>query len=166
MPSVSDSNRSEMSPTAGVNEMILANGAKKRKRTSPTLSKAATPTPTFSRLRNDIGPTADVQVFPDGTTHLDSNENFASLGVQPWLVSSLAAMAITRPSGVQRGCIPKILEGMDCIGSSRTGSGKTVAFAVPILQKWAEDPVGIFAVVLTPTRYVGDHHEALLFPNC
>lgn len=38
------------------------------------------------------------------------------------------------------------------MGGSRTGSGKTVAFAVPILQKWAEQPSAIFAVILTPTR--------------
>jgi ATP-dependent RNA helicase DDX49/DBP8 len=62
-------------------------------------------------------------------------------------------MAIKRPTGIQKGCIPEILKGRDCIGGSRTGSGKTVAFAVPILQKWAEDPIGIFAVILTPTRY-------------
>lgn len=79
--------------------------------------------------------------------------SFASLNVQPWLVASLAAMAITRPTPIQRECIPRILEGRDCIGGSRTGSGKTVAFAIPIIQKWAEDPFGIFAVVLTPTRY-------------
>ncbi|KAI9679832.1 MAG: putative RNA helicase [Caeruleum heppii] len=78
--------------------------------------------------------------------------SFASLGVQPWLVSSLASMAITRPTGIQKGCIPRILQGRNCIGGSRTGSGKTIAFAVPILQKWAEDPIGIFALVLTPTR--------------
>ncbi|KAI9817675.1 MAG: putative RNA helicase [Thelocarpon impressellum] len=78
--------------------------------------------------------------------------SFASLGVRPWLVASLASMAISRPTAIQRLCIPKILEGRDCIGGSRTGSGKTMAFAVPILQKWAEDPLAIFAVVLTPTR--------------
>lgn len=80
--------------------------------------------------------------------------NFANIDVHPWLVKSLANMAITKPTKIQAGCIPEILKGRDCIGGSRTGSGKTVAFAVPILQKWAEDPVGIFAVVLTPTRYV------------
>lgn len=42
---------------------------------------------------------------------------------------------------------------MDCIGNAKTGSGKTVAFAVPILQKLMKDPYGIFALVLTPTRY-------------
>lgn len=83
---------------------------------------------------------------------IDPNTSFESLGVRPWLVRSLANMAIKRPTGIQKGCIPEILKGRDCIGGSRTGSGKTVAFAAPILQKWADDPSGIFAVVLTPTR--------------
>ena len=83
---------------------------------------------------------------------VDSEASFATLNVSPWLIASLAALEIKRPTGIQKGCIPKILEGKDVIGGSKTGSGKTVAFAVPILQKWAEDPVGIFAVILTPTR--------------
>jgi len=45
-----------------------------------------------------------------------------------------------------------LLVGRDCIGGAKTGSGKTVAFAAPILQKWSRDPYGIFALVLTPTR--------------
>lgn len=85
---------------------------------------------------------------------VDQNTTFDSLGLKPWLVNSLASMAIRRPTGIQKGCIPEILKGRDCIGGSRTGSGKTVAFAVPILQKWAQDPVGIYALILTPTRYV------------
>jgi ATP-dependent RNA helicase DDX49/DBP8 len=83
---------------------------------------------------------------------VDPNTTFEAIDVNPWLVKSLANMAIKRPTGIQKGCIPQILRGRDCIGGSRTGSGKTVAFAVPILQKWAQDPSGIFAVVLTPTR--------------
>jgi len=42
--------------------------------------------------------------------------------------------------------------GRDCIGGAKTGSGKTIAFAAPILQNWSKDPYGIFALVLTPTR--------------
>ncbi|KAL6832521.1 P-loop containing nucleoside triphosphate hydrolase protein [Trichoderma camerunense] len=82
----------------------------------------------------------------------DPNTTFSALNVRPWLVQSLGNMAIRRPTGIQKGCIPEILKGRDCIGGSRTGSGKTVAFAVPVLQKWAEDPTAIFAVILTPTR--------------
>ena len=83
---------------------------------------------------------------------VDARSSFATLDVAPWLIASLSAMEILRPTAIQKGCIPQILEGADVIGGSRTGSGKTIAFAVPILQKWAEDPIGIFALVLTPTR--------------
>lgn len=91
---------------------------------------------------------------PQGQTLVptDPTTTFSALQVRPWLVQALSNMAIKRPTGIQKGCIPEILKGRDCIGGSRTGSGKTVAFAVPIIQKWAEDPTGIFAVVLTPTR--------------
>lgn len=88
------------------------------------------------------------------TTRVDPNTTFESLGVAPWLVQSLANMAIRRPTPIQRESIPMLLKGRDCIGGSRTGSGKTVAFSVPILQKWAENPSAIFALILTPTRYV------------
>lgn len=45
--------------------------------------------------------------------------------------------------------------GRDCLGCAKTGSGKTAAFALPILHRLAEDPYGIFALVLTPTRLSG-----------
>lgn len=82
----------------------------------------------------------------------DPNTTFDAITVKPWLVRSLSNMAIRRPTAIQKGCIPAILRGHDCIGGSRTGSGKTVAFAVPILQAWSADPSAIFALVLTPTR--------------
>lgn len=43
--------------------------------------------------------------------------------------------------------------GSDCIGCAKTGSGKTAAFALPILQKLSEDPYGVFGLVVTPTRW-------------
>lgn len=98
------------------------------------------------------GVSREVIVGTGTTAPIDPHTTFDSLGVQPWLVQSLANMAIKRPTGIQKGCIPEILKGRDCIGGSRTGSGKTVAFAVPILQRWAQDPSAIYALVLTPTR--------------
>lgn len=59
---------------------------------------------------------------------------------------------VRTPTPIQKGCISKILAGDDCIGAAKTGSGKTFAFALPILQHLAEDPYGIFALVLTPTH--------------
>ena len=49
-------------------------------------------------------------------------------------------------------CIPEVVSGKNVIGVSETGSGKTAVFALPILQKLAVDPYGIYAVILTPTR--------------
>ncbi|XP_049878398.1 probable ATP-dependent RNA helicase Dbp45A [Pectinophora gossypiella] len=84
------------------------------------------------------------------------NENdgkeFAALGVKQWLIKQLFSLGIKTPTPIQRGCIPQILAGEDCIGAAKTGSGKTFAFALPILQHLAEDPYGIFALVLTPTH--------------
>ncbi|KAK5869701.1 hypothetical protein PBY51_024399 [Eleginops maclovinus] len=48
--------------------------------------------------------------------------------------------------------MPPILEGRDCMGCAKTGSGKTAAFVLPVVQKLSEDPYGIFCLVLTPTR--------------
>lgn len=51
--------------------------------------------------------------------------SFAALDVSPWLVASLANMAIKQPTKIQSAAIPEILKGRDCIGGSRTGSGKS-----------------------------------------
>lgn len=86
---------------------------------------------------NDHLPTS-IQLSLDPTANL----TFADLGVDSWLVASLSRMAIRRPTRIQSACIPPLLSGRDCVGGSRTGSGKTVAFAVPLLQSWAKDPCG------------------------
>lgn len=64
----------------------------------------------------------------------------------------LQSSGVKSPTEIQKNCIPKILDGADCIGCAKTGSGKTLAFALPILQKLWEEPYGIFALILTPTR--------------
>lgn len=64
----------------------------------------------------------------------------------------IKSSGVKSPTEIQNNCIPKILAGTDCIGCAKTGSGKTLAFALPILQKLWEEPYGIFALVLTPTR--------------
>ncbi|CAG0909097.1 unnamed protein product, partial [Cyprideis torosa] len=59
---------------------------------------------------------------------------------------------IRTPTPVQINCIPPALKGKDVVGCAKTGSGKTLAFAAPILQQLAQDPFGVFALILTPTR--------------
>ncbi|KAK6178813.1 hypothetical protein SNE40_011313 [Patella caerulea] len=78
--------------------------------------------------------------------------SFSELGLNDWLVKQCKAMGLTKSTPIQQKCVPPILKGEDCIGCAKTGSGKTAAFALPVLQKLSEDPFGIFALVLTPTR--------------
>nr|XP_054756489.1 probable ATP-dependent RNA helicase DDX49 [Lytechinus pictus] len=81
--------------------------------------------------------------------------SFAGLGLHDWLVRQCEAVGIKQPTPIQHNCIPAILRGSDCIGCAKTGSGKTAAFALPILQKLSEDPYGVFGLVVTPTRELG-----------
>jgi superfamily II DNA/RNA helicase len=62
-------------------------------------------------------------------------ETFADLGVMPTLVSALTARGITVPFPVQHMAIPVALTGTDMIGQARTGTGKTLAFGLPLLQR-------------------------------
>lgn len=78
--------------------------------------------------------------------------DFSSLGLSDWLVKQCKQLGINKPTAVQENCVPAILQGRDCLGCAKTGSGKTAAFVLPVLQKLSEDPYGIFCLVLTPTR--------------
>jgi ATP-dependent RNA helicase DDX49/DBP8 len=98
-----------------------------------------------------------IKSLPSSSTPTSSSKpvlktTFSSLGISPRLITSLRTLAISRPTEIQAACIEPILQGRDCIGGAKTGSGKTMAFALPILQRIVKDPFGIFAVVLTPTR--------------
>ncbi|KAF9226495.1 DEAD-domain-containing protein [Gyrodon lividus] len=78
--------------------------------------------------------------------------SFNEMGISAPLEATLRRMSIRTPTEIQAACIPPLLAGRDCIGHAKTGSGKTIAFALPILQKLSDDPYAIFALVLTPTR--------------
>ncbi|GFP99276.1 dead-box ATP-dependent RNA helicase 36 [Phtheirospermum japonicum] len=80
------------------------------------------------------------------------NVAFSDLGLAEWAVNTCNELSMKRPTPVQHHCIPKILSGQDVLGLAETGSGKTAAFALPILHRLAEDPFGVFALVVTPTR--------------
>ncbi|XP_039942961.1 probable ATP-dependent RNA helicase DDX49 [Hirundo rustica] len=77
---------------------------------------------------------------------------FRVLGLAPWLAEQARQVGLLRPTPVQAACIPPVLQGRDCLGCAKTGSGKTAAFVLPVLQVLSEDPYGIFCLVLTPTR--------------
>lgn len=77
---------------------------------------------------------------------------FSDLGLPQWICGQMDKLGLREPSPIQQQCIPAILNGKDCLGAAKTGSGKTFAFALPILAKLSEDPANFFALVLTPTH--------------
>lgn len=86
------------------------------------------------------------------STLTESAPTFKSLGLIDPLLEALEQAQYKTPTEIQVEALPHALEGRDIIGVAATGSGKTAAFALPILQKLWEDPKGLFACVLAPTR--------------
>lgn len=83
---------------------------------------------------------------------MSDKNTFESLGLCPWICKQVNKLGLKVPSPIQQNCIQEILNGNDVIGAAKTGSGKTFAFALPILQKLSEEPTHNFALVLTPTH--------------
>lgn len=77
---------------------------------------------------------------------------FESFGLQPELVQALIERGYTRPTPIQAGVIPLMLTGADVIGQAQTGTGKTAAFALPILHNLEPGQKLPQALVLAPTR--------------
>ena len=76
---------------------------------------------------------------------------FAAMGLRSSLLRGLAAAEFVTPSDIQTLLIPRALAGVDILGQARTGTGKTAAYGLPILQK-AEVGVAFQAIILVPTR--------------
>ncbi|KHJ81941.1 DEAD/DEAH box helicase, partial [Oesophagostomum dentatum] len=89
---------------------------------------------------------------PSADEAVSSARSFSELGLSSWLIQQLNTMRVLKPTPVQANCIPQVLQGRDVLGCAKTGTGKTLAFVLPILNELAVDPYGIFALVLTPTR--------------
>ena len=77
--------------------------------------------------------------------------SFADIGLSEALQRAVAALNYTRPTQVQHQLIPLVLAGRDVLGQSRTGTGKTAAFGLPILQM-LNSQTDLQALVLVPTR--------------
>ncbi len=83
--------------------------------------------------------------------------HFTDLGLVKPLLKALAEENYTVPTPIQAQAIPFVLAGRDLLGIAQTGTGKTAAFALPILQRLAADPKpaprrGARVLVLAPTR--------------
>ena len=81
------------------------------------------------------------------------SSNFSDLGVPAAAVSSLAARGIVKPFPIQTMAIPPALAGRDVCGRAPTGSGKTIAFGIPLAERVQRArPAKPRALVLAPTR--------------
>ncbi|GAB4846851.1 DEAD-box ATP-dependent RNA helicase 16 [Ancistrocladus abbreviatus] len=88
---------------------------------------------------------------------LDEDQSFEELGLDPRLVRALLKKGIDKPTPIQRVAIPLILEGKDVVARAKTGSGKTFAYLLPLLQRLFSDSASKnklcpAAFVLVPTR--------------
>ncbi|GAA4223922.1 ATP-dependent RNA helicase DeaD [Streptosporangium album] len=84
----------------------------------------------------------------------DDTSSFADLALRPELLNALSRLGYEEPTPIQREAIPPLMEGRDLLGQAATGTGKTAAFALPVLQRMTPDGEGgqPMALVLVPTR--------------
>ncbi|XP_064140622.1 probable ATP-dependent RNA helicase DDX47 isoform X2 [Loxodonta africana] len=102
---------------------------------------------------------------PQPQVEEEETKTFKDLGVTDVLCEACDQLGWTKPTKIQIEAIPLALQGRDIIGLAETGSGKTGAFALPILNALLETPQRLFALVLTPTRelafQISEQFEAL-----
>jgi len=94
---------------------------------------------------------------------VEQNPSFDALGLDPVLLKAVRAIGYTVPTPIQGAAIPAVLAGRDVIGTAQTGSGKTAAFLLPILQRLLRTGPGRTRVlVLSPTRELAAQIETAL----
>ncbi|MFO7588674.1 MAG: DEAD/DEAH box helicase [Gemmatimonadota bacterium] len=95
-------------------------------------------------------------------TKLPDESGFHGLGLTGPLLEALADRGYREPTQIQRDAIPPALEGRDVLGCAQTGTGKTAAFVLPMLQRLAAEPAphgSVRGLILTPTRELADQVE-------
>ncbi|KAL8674159.1 MAG: hypothetical protein Q9168_001410 [Polycauliona sp. 1 TL-2023] len=107
--------------------------------------------PPSKRIRKSSSPEKDSSVT-DNTTAA----TFRDLGVIDSLCDACTKLGYQTPTPIQTESIPLALQGRDIIGLAETGSGKTAAYALPILQALMEKPQSLFGLIMAPTRELAD----------
>ncbi len=78
--------------------------------------------------------------------------DFNTLGITSTYIDKLAEQGIVEPTQIQKDTIPLLMEGKDVVGQAKTGSGKTIAFLLPMIEKVCVDDPRIQSLILAPTR--------------
>jgi superfamily II DNA/RNA helicase len=101
---------------------------------------------------NGTGDTGPISETPDGVT-------FADLGFSPPLLSAIADTGYTKPTPIQWKAIPEVLAGRDVLGIAQTGTGKTAAFVLPMIERLSQGRARARmprTLILEPTRELAD----------
>ncbi|KAL8998078.1 MAG: hypothetical protein Q9169_002771 [Polycauliona sp. 2 TL-2023] len=107
--------------------------------------------PPSKRIRRSSSPEEDSSV-----TVKNAAATFRGLGVIDSLCDACSKLGYENPTPIQTESIPLALQGRDIIGLAETGSGKTAAYALPILQALMDKPQSLFGLVMAPTRELAD----------
>ena len=86
---------------------------------------------------------------------------FASLGISENILQILAQLKFTTPTPIQRKAIPIAIEGKDVVGIAQTGTGKSLAFGIPLIQRLMQDQKGRGLIIL-PTRELAEQIQLTL----
>jgi ATP-dependent RNA helicase RhlE len=88
---------------------------------------------------------------------------FESLQLHPSIMAGVKAQGYTTPTPIQRQAIPQVMQGRDVMGLAQTGTGKTAAFVLPILERLLQGPRGrVRALIIAPTRELAEQiHESI-----
>ena len=158
MERVVDKDKSDFSLPLLLNVTLLGEIARKQKR---TLQAPINLRPSANRFNTIAASVVNHDRTPEAAPkeRFMSLRSFDELGVCPKLVNVLARLGITQPTEVQSKAIPPALEGRDLMASAETGSGKTAAFLLPIIQQLTGTGA-LRALILAPTRELAIQIEA------
>ncbi|MGY1654149.1 DEAD/DEAH box helicase [Geodermatophilus sp. SYSU D01119] len=156
-------------PAAGTSRPRRRRGGRGRGTGAAQNAAAQSTAPTQTPARTPAAPVAPVVPAGDVATVLPTDTTFAELGVPAPLVEVLTASGITAPFPIQVATLPDSLAGRDVLGRGRTGSGKTIAFALPLVARLAASTTRRQArkpraLVLVPTRELANQVLATVEP--
>ena len=91
-----------------------------------------------------------------------NHQSFYGLGIAPKLIQVLENLKFTTPTPIQQKAIPSAVEGKDIIGVAQTGTGKTLAFGIPMIQRLGQSDIGKRGLIILPTRELAFQVEETL----
>lgn len=126
----------------------------------PSAAKKSTPK-SAAPAADALAPAAEGPALTLAQAEAGTSEiTFADLGLSAPMLASLRAAGYERPTPIQAQAVPLALKGRDLMGLAQTGTGKTAAFTIPIIERLIGGPTRTRALILTPTRELCQQVEA------